>query len=588
LPNSPGLISPVINRKYLIKKRNRLLKILMKRKIISAGTYRLSIEEPIPETTSPFFITAPHLAQTLKSRFNIQSGFIYTTIQKKYQTWIENLIAQYLKYLSPRGIRNGAILVAETPTGKVRAYVGSQNFFDETNEGQNDGVISPRSTGSILKPFLYAAAIDEGLILPQTRIQDIPSYFGSFSPSNANKKYSGLVTAKEALIRSLNVPASRLLNAFGLNKFYLFLKSAGLSTLFRKPDEYGLTLILGGAEATLMDLTRIYCGLGNYGNFIPLELVYSENPSEENHYAAGPALLSPEASFLTLQMLKDVKRPGSEFYWEQYQSRYPIAWKTGTSYGQKDAWSIGVTPQWTIGVWIGNFDGEGNSDLSGASCAAPLMFEIFNYLPKPPGRNWFPESKLKFKSVKLCSDTGFIAGPDCSRTYTARAPHSVKPLKTCPYHRAIFTTMDEKFEVCSLCWKSIAHKKISRLFFPPDVTQYLRESGVILSDIPPHKTDCPAYSEHRTLQIIYPVPNANLWIPYDFNGNLQKVTLKVAHRVKNRAVFWYLDNIYRGVTRSKHKMAFDMGVGWHILEVVDAEGYRDKRKFHVSIRSPAR
>lgn len=580
LPNSPGLISPRSNRKELLKKKNFLLKTLFRKKVIDRETYLVSTQEPLAHKFSPFFMNAPHLSQTLKSQLNMKSGYIHTTIIQRHQVRIEELVRQHLLFLQSQGIYNGAALVVETPNRKVRAYVGSQDFFDRQYGGQNNGLISPRSTGSVLKPFLYALAMDEGVILPQTLIKDVPSYFGSFSPSNASQKYAGLISAKDALIHSLNVPASRLLNTYGLHKFYLFLKSAGMTTLFRKPDEYGLTLILGGAEATLFDLAKLYCGLANRGNFMPLALTRSDHPGTTG---TGFNMISPEACYLTLDILKDVRRPGSEFYWEQYQNRHPIAWKTGTSYGRRDAWSVGVTPQWTIAIWVGNFNGEGNPNLSGASCAAPLMFDIFNYLPKSPRYKWFDQSKINLKKVKLCLETGYIAGPHCPKTYWAKSPKSLKPLKPCPYHRTIFTTLDEKFQVCSLCWKPDEYKQTNRLFYPPDVSQYLREKGMILSRIPPHKADCPGNSETKAMQIIYPVQRAKIWIPRDFDGKLQKITFKVAHRIKNRTIYWYIDDIYQGHTRNNHKRAFEMEKGWHRLDVIDSEGNRDQRRFFITI-----
>jgi len=582
LPNSPGLISPAINREKLIKKRNSLLKKLLNRKIINSQTYNLSIQEPITNQLFSFFITAPHLAQTLKDRLGIHSGYIRTTIKKEFQVHIEQLLTRHLNFLHSQGIQNGAVLVAETRTGKVRAYLGSQDFFDSQNGGQNDGIFSSRSTGSILKPFLYALALDEGIILPPTLIKDIPSYFGTFSPSNANKKYDGLVTAKEALIKSLNVPASRLLNTYGIHEFYLFLKTAGMTTLFRKPDEYGLTLILGGAEANLYDLVKIYCGLGNGGNFIPLTI---QIPSKKTSRPQGIKLISPEACYLTLNMLKEVKRPGAEYYWEQYDNQFPVAWKTGTSYGQRDAWSAGVTPQWTVAVWVGNFSGEGNPNLSGASCAAPLMFDIFNYLPKSTGKHWFAKSGLVFRTEKICMDTGFKAGSSCQRTILINSPRTKLPLKTCPYHKTIFVTLDEKFSVCSLCWESDKKKPVKKIIFTPDVAQYLREKGVILSQIPPHQKKCPGLNESKSMQIIYPTQKSKIWIPRDFGGKLQKITLQVAHGIQNRPVYWYIDNIYRGKTIKSHKIALTLEKGWHKLLVVDSEGNRDWRKFFIAIRS---
>lgn len=580
LPNSPGMISPVMNRKELLQKRNRLLEKLSRKKVLSPEIYRSSIVEPLPGYRPSFFNLAPHLAQTLKESENQRPGHIHTYIKREYQQGIEKLVSRHLKYLNSRGIRNGSAIVVETATGRVRAYVGSQDFFDMENGGQVDGVTAPRSTGSILKPFLYALAMDEGLILPQTRIRDIPSYFGSFSPANADRKYNGLVSADEALIRSLNVPAVRLLNAYGFHQFFLFLEAAGLTTLFRRPDDYGLTLILGGAEASLFDLARLYRGLGSYGHFSPLRITKKDRLPDP-----APASISAEACYLTLNILRQLKRPGAEYYWDQYQHQYPLAWKTGTSYGQRDAWSVGVSPRWTIGVWVGNFSGEGNSNLSGAACAAPLMFDIFNSLPKGGDRHWFSRKGLRFRTVELCQETGFAAGPECERTIRIDGPRSVKPLRRCPFHHSIFVTPDEKYSVCSRCWQPGNYRKIKKLIYPPDVSQYLREAGVILAHLPPHRPGCPGQNQSRPLQILYPVPNARIWLPRDFSGDLQKITLRVAHRSRNRHIFWYLDDVYQGKTRDPHKLAVPFKAGWHRLTVVDEDGNRQTRKFYVAVKS---
>ncbi|MCK4890035.1 MAG: hypothetical protein KAS97_08890, partial [Candidatus Aminicenantes bacterium] len=395
------------------------------------------------------------------------------------------------------------------------------------NNGQVDGARAARSSGSILKPFLYALAIDEGAVLEKTILKDIPSYFGSFSPSNASMKFSGVVTVKEALIRSLNVPAVRLLNFYGLHKFYLFLKSSGLTSLVRDPDDYGLTLILGGAETKLTDLVRLYRGLGNYGRFSPL--VFSPDYKQRGETRD---LITPEASYLTLNMMRELKRPGAEFYWEQYQSKTPIAWKTGTSYGQRDAWSVGVSPEWTIGVWIGNFRGEGNPEIAGYSCAAPLMFDIFNYLPKERSGEWFERDSLNFKQVELCSKTGFLAGENCEDTVVEDAPPGPGVVPLCPYHKSVYVTLDEKYSVCSLCWTEGKYKKVKKLLFPPDVSQFLREKGDIVDSIPPHTKGCSFGSDSNPIQILYPVKNARILIPVDFKRKVQNITIRVAHKFK--------------------------------------------------------
>ncbi len=602
LPNAPGLISPSINSEDLTRKRNRLLRELLDEKIINRETFRLAVLESVPSGVVVFPFYAAHLARRVKEMNQGKNGYIHTTIDLRYQAAIENLLAQQVKYLKGYGIRNGAALLVENSTGEVRAYAGSQNFFDSTSTGQVDGVQAPRSTGSILKPFLYALSMDDGLVLPQTVIKDVPSYFGSFSPANYDEKFNGLVTAHEALTRSLNVPAVRLLNAYGLYPFYLFLQNAGLHSLFRTPDDYGLPLILGGAEASLWDLARLYRSLAEYGAFTDLKIFEDQTPEPKGSKPAAPRagmrrtaeiaqshnkiprLISPGACYLTLEILRELKRPGAEYYWEQYQNQWPLAWKTGTSYGQRDAWAIGVSPQWTIAVWVGNFDGEPNGHLSGAACAGPLLFDIFNYLPKDPRRSWFTAPGEDLQQVKICRETGFLAGPDCPQTETVDAPLGMKPLKICPYHKAVYVTSDEKYQVCSLCWEAGKYKKMVLPFYPPDVAQYLRERGHILADIPPHLPACPALEENQPLQIVYPAQNARLWIPRDLDGQLQKVTLRVAHRQQNRFIYWYLDNHYLGSSEKRHVKAIALSAGWHVLEVLDEDGNRDRKRFYVSLR----
>jgi penicillin-binding protein 1C len=582
LPNAPGLISPHTNPQLLRAKRDSLLGKLLAKGNIDQDTYRLALQEEVPKASKPFPMLAPHLAQFLKTREAKKTAIIRTNIKKEIQQRVENLVREHSIYLNRLGIHNAAALVAETQTGKVRAYVGSQNFFDESSQGQVDGVRAPRSSGSLLKPFLYALSIDEGIILPQTLLNDTPTFYGAFSPSNADEKFSGMVTAKEALVRSLNVPGVRLLYTYGLYRFYSFLKSAGLTTLFRTADDYGLPLIIGGAETTVWDMAVLFRGLASGGQFRPLQILkISENSDRRD---AFPSLISPGACYLTLNMLRELERPGAEYYWQQYQNQYPLAWKTGTSYGQRDAWAVGVSPQWVIAVWTGNFNGEGNANLAGSSCAGPLLFDIFNSLPKDPQKIWFEKPFKDLTLQEICQDTGFLAGEHCERRITVEVPASMKTLKICPYHHTIHVNNDQTYQVCSLCWQPGNHRKISCLNFPPDVVQYLRTRGQVISSIPPHNPSCPAQSESSPLQILYPPKNSRLWVPRDFNGRLQKVILRAAHREKSRILYWYLDNRFLGSSIDKHTKAVELRKGWHILEVIDEVGNRYRQRFYAGLR----
>ncbi len=579
LPNAPGLISPINNPQNLIVKRNMLLKQLMNRGLIDKATFELACREEIPDHSIPLGFSAPHLARHLK--MNSENATIFkTTIDKKLQEEIENIVAIHGNYLENQGIKNACALVVETQTGKVAAYIGSDDFFDADAKGQVDGVFASRSSGSILKPFLYALSMDEGYILPQTLIKDVPSHYGAFSPANADLNYRGIVPASQALIQSLNVPAVRLLYQYGYEPFYYFLKEAGVSTLFRHYEDYGLSLILGGAETTLWEMAALYRGLANYGKFESVHLLADENIGQKFQ----KNLISPGASYLTLNILNELNRPGSEAYWQQYQNQWPLAWKTGTSYGQRDGWAVGVNPQWTIAVWVGNFEGQGNANLSGSGCAGPILFEIFNYLPKDPALNWFVKPQDDLDKVDICMETGYLASKYCPHIVSVDAPVHMKTLKICPYHRQIFVNHSEDKQVCSLCWQNIDYHSIVKLIYPPDVCQYLRKNGRIVESLPPHMSSCPAFAQGNPLQIIYPQEQAALWIPRDFSGTLQKVNLKAAHQQKDCQIYWYLDDNYKGCSKEIHEFALLLDKGWHELEVVDEIGNRDRIKFYANLR----
>lgn len=579
LPNAPGLISPDINPGLLKARRDRLLAALFREGVLDRESYELARLEPLPAGSHPFRMLAPHLGQWLKDQHAPAGGLLRTTIDRQHQENVEAILARHIKYLARQGIANGAALVADTRSGAVLAYAGSQDFFDFAADGQVDGVQAPRSSGSLFKPFLYALAIDEGILLPQTQLKDVPTYYGAFSPSNATEAYDGIVTAKEALVRSLNVPAVRLLYGYGIQPFYLFLQSNRLTTLIRPASEYGLPLILGGAEVSVWEMARFFRGLGSGGRVGQLQVLQA--PAAETRPGEQGAAISPMACYLTLNMLRELQRPGAEYYWEQYQNQWPLAWKTGTSYGQRDAWAVGVSPQWTIAVWVGNFSGDGNANLAGAKCAGPLLFDLFNYLPKDPGQAWFARPAGESQTLMLCRESGYLAGENCPDPVPAEAPRFMKPLRRCPYHQAVYLDSAETYQVCSLCWENGNYHRVSRLIYPPDVVQYLRRRGQVVSDLPPHHPDCPGQSGQPGAQILYPQENTRIWLPRDFGGVLQKVILRAAHRDRESRIYWYLDRRYLGSTAARHELAVELQEGWHQLEIIDESGQRDRKRFWV-------
>lgn len=567
LPNAPGFIFPSSHQAQLKEKRDELLLKLKLKNIITEEEYELSLLEKIPNEIIPFPLYAPHLGDRIHQESDLD--LVRTTIDLEIQHETSFFVQQHAARMAQLGIRNVSALVVNNQTGGVAAYVGSQDYHDLEKNGRVDGIVAWRSSGSILKPLLYALAIDEGHILPQTLIQDVPSYYNSFSPSNASEKFSGVAPASEALIHSLNIPAVRLLYAYGIPKFYYQLKDAGVSSLFRSPEAYGLPLILGGAEVTAWDMAKLYRGLANGGVF------------QDIHYLQGAErtfkrqVVSRGSTLLVLEELKELIRPGHEFYWKKYSSQRPVAWKTGTSYGHKDAWAVGTTPRWTVVVWVGNFDGESNKGIAGMQSAGPLLFNIFKVLPG--GRaDWFTPKQTDYVKVETCQHTGFYAGRNCPDVVEVDAPKRMKPLKVCPYHHKYHIEND--YAVCSRCWNGNQQARY-QLTFTPTINYYLKQNGNLVSQIPPHNPLCQASQEQDVLEIIYPLDNANIFVPKDFNGEYQLLVAKVASQFPERELFWFLDDELIGSTTKKGTFPLQLKKGMHELTVVDVKGNRDKVRF---------
>ena len=582
LPNSPSLINPTRSRKRLKEKRNRLLDKLYRKEIIDRRTCQLAKAEEIPDRELPFDLAAPHLARRLKQQS--EEDMIRTTINKQLQLKINGLVQNYMSKMQQWGINNCAVLITDTKTGAVKSYIGSNDYFDQQHSGKIDGVQMKRSSGSILKPFLYALAIDEGLILPESKLKDIPISYGAYSPYNANYQFNGVVKARKALVNSLNAPAVSLLDQYGIEEFYDFLKEAGISTLFRNAKEYGLPLVLGGAEVKMWDIAALYQGLGNFGRFSELHVTQKQ----ADLFAADNSqqLISQGAAYLTLDIIDDLKRPGQDYFWRNYASQWRIAWKTGTSYGNRDAWAVGTAPDWTITVWLGNFNGQENKELSGLNAAAPLFFEIFNSLNKDYYQDFFDRPDNSLEEIKVSAQTGYrleqqIIDQGLADLTIVLAPKSAKPLRYSPYEKIVYTNQAKTTEVCSLCWDRSDLNKSLEVVYPPQVVEYLEARGNDVYTALPHKSSCPTVTAANPIEFIYPQSNSIISIPRGSSGDYQQVNFKVAHSGEDSKLFWYLDQQYLGSTKDKHQKLLLPSSGGHRIYVVDQEGNDREIKFYI-------
>jgi penicillin-binding protein 1C len=380
LPNSPSLIYPGRNPSKLLSKRNHLLNQLHRSGVIDFSTCELAKAEPLPQKPYPLPQLAPHLVE--RAVKDGQKGTrVRSTLSIQFQQKVNDILSLHYPQLKANEIGNAAAIVLEVSTGNVIAYAGNIPFSG-TNENGQDIIMSPRSTGSILKPFLYAAMLNDGLLLPGSLVPDIPMQIGGFIPENYSLTYDGAVPARRALARSLNIPAVKMLQSYGYDQFCTLLRRIGMTTLSKPADHYGLSLILGGAEADLWDLAGIYASLartlnhfnetGKYdkNDFHPANYLFRE---ETSRAAPGSrsSVFDAASIYLTFEAMVEVARPDEELQWRQFSSSSRIAWKTGTSFGNRDAWSVGVTPGYVVAVWVGSELRLQSCSISSGCCPHP-------------------------------------------------------------------------------------------------------------------------------------------------------------------------------------------------------------------------
>ena len=581
LPNSPALIYPGRNHNKLFEKRNRLLNKLMKEGIINQTTCDLSKAEPLPEKPFPLPQLAKHLLERAVKEGNSGQN-IRSSIDIHIQEKLNEIIQTHYQYLKSNEIHNAAALVLDVNTGKVLAYTGNTNGDNNREHGNNvDIIMAPRSTGSILKPYLYAGMLTDGLLLPTTLVPDIPMQIGGFVPENYNLTYDGAVPAKQALARSLNIPAVKMLQTYGVEQFYTLLKNMGMNSLTKTSSHYGLSLILGGAEAKLWDLAGIYASMArtlnhfplhngkyNKADFHPPTYLETDIMSEEK-FTSQSSWLDAASIWLTFEAMVEVSRPDEDLQWQQFTSSSKVAWKTGTSFGNRDAWSIGITPDYVVAVWVGNASGEGRPGLTGVGTAAPVLFDIFKTL-RP--RNWFEMPKTEMSQIPVCRYSGYRASSICETTEMSWVPKKGLKTKVCPYHQIVHLDKSGKFQVNSSCESVDNIQNLSWFVLPPVQEWFFKSKNPFYKVLPPYRPDCISGMETRSMDMIYPANNSKIYIPVELDGKTGSAVFKVAHRNPQTKVYWHLDNNFIGSTSQYHQMSLAPEKGKHILTLVDEKG----------------
>lgn len=573
LPNQPSLVRPGKHAERLKTKRNKLLQDLFLRKKIDEETYRLSIEEPVPEKPAPLPQTALHYVEFLKKKTEgavtaeYSTGKLHktqkhiTSINYALQKNLFEIAEQRCEKFSLSGVHNIAILVLANETGNILAYIGNTGV--NSTYGKNahvDMVQAKRSSGSLLKPFLFAGLLDSGALLPEQLMIDIPTKIAGYSPQNSTHIYMGAVPACKALSYSLNVPFVRALREFTVPAFLDLLKRAGFTTFTRSAEEYGLPLILGGGEITLFEITD------NYRKLM----------QKSRHKPCGKFPFSEAACRLTLDALAEGNRPEEESIWQLYAQGQKIAWKTGTSYGNKDAWTIGVTPKYTVGIWCGNATGEGRPEITSTNLAAPILFEIFNLLPKS---DWQALQTLDFEFIDVCAHSGYVASKFCDNKKRIVKPARTHCQGVCPYCRAVSLTPDGKFQAAASDIKDFP--KIENRFVLPAAPEYFyMQTHHSYVPLPPHLPGSTVNTADE-FEILFPENGTKMYIPIELDGSEGALVAQAAHKDSSITIYWDLDGEYLGGTQTYHQMKIRAESGTHILTLTDSRGNVRKRTFTV-------
>lgn len=569
LPNAPSAMHVRKNRPALLQKRNRLLTKLYQSGKMDEMTYQLAIDEPLPNEPYPLPQLAPHAVSNLQIERPGQRHV--TTIDASLQIKVEHILNRWHNEFSHNKIQNIAAVVFDVEKGEVMAYCGNVNFGTRQAGTQVDIIRAPRSSGSILKPFLYQMMLQEGDILPETLVPDIPIMVQGFQPQNFNLRFDGAVPASLALSRSLNLPSVNMLRQYSVPKFLGDLRSMGFGTLNFPADHYGLTLILGGGEVNLWETSVAYLRMAQSVVFHDREQQRSDRfdwgqvplftEKDANQFNTG-------ASWQTLEALIHVNRP-EEIDWRSIPSMRKVAWKTGTSYGFRDAWAVGVTPEYVVGVWTGNASGEGRPGLTGTGTSALVMFDIFNLLGHT---SWFEKPYDVFETAEVCGVSGHLAGRHCDNVEKIQILPAGFRTKACPYHTIVHLSEDERYRVFANCYPADRMVRKTWFVLPPIQEWFYRRRHPSYRTLPHLSPSCAGNQTARPMEFIYPNTHHPIRLSRQMDGSIGAIALELAHRQSNAIVYWHLNDTYLGSTQFFHRMSIIPEAGRHLITVVDEWG----------------
>ena len=528
IPNDPNSLRLDRSNEEIIKNRNYWINKFKQEKIFSSADLKDALGEPVERNRYAIPVSAPHFSYYVKDNFN--GDILNTTLDLSIQQTAENILLRNARRVYYKGITNGAVLVIDNKNSSVVAYCGSADFFDEGSFGQVNGVTAIRSPGSTLKAALYAYAFDDGNLTPQMKFADIPTDFHGYQPENYDLKFYGNVSTEFALVNSLNIPAVKLLEQVGLNNFVNFLEGCGFNQIQKQKNKLGLSMILGGCGTNLQELTRLFSAFAKKGKLYPLNFISTENEDD------GEQIFSEASSYLVANILSGMSR--SDIADLSNYSKLPkFAWKTGTSYGKRDAWAIGFNPNYTIGVWMGNFNGVGSPNLSGAEAAVPLLFDLFNAIDYNSDVKWF-EAPEELITREVCSESGLIPTQFCTNVTRDFAIKDQSHNEVCNIHKPVYVNLDETIQYCTGCLPPSDYKKAVYAVYQPELTVWLSKNKYDYHLPPPHNPNCTAKFAEGGPKILSPSEDYEYFLE---RNSGQEILLLAASDSRVKTHYWYVN-----------------------------------------------
>ena len=563
IPNRPNSLVMGKDNARIVVERNKWLRRFGEGQLFPEATIRDALAEPLNAYRHPAPDDIPQLSWRLRASLPAVLD-IQSTIDPKMQLKAEQITTNYVAMLKLQNVYNAAVLVVDNETHEVVTYIGSPDFKDRAHQGEVDGVKALRSPGSTLKPFLYGLSYDAGLATPQTVIADVPINISGYSPENYDLQFRGNVTVDDALRHSLNIPAVKTLQAYGVPRFTQNLGGAGFLSVWQQRKKVGLSMILGGVTVRLQELTALFSSFGNGGKYHSLQWI----AAGVKDTASGYQVLSPEADYMVCKTLCELSRPDLPNGYDASRRMPRIAWKTGTSYGRKDAWSIGFNAHYTIGVWLGNFDGKGVTSLSGAATATPLLFELFNAIDNNAGADWLvapPGLATRF----VCKETGKVPADFCAEQVMDYYIPGVSPAAHCDHQREVWVSADGSFSYCTTCLPAGGYATKTYPNISPELTAFYDTHHIGYQKIPPHNPAC-ARTFDGQAPVINTLQNGMTYLIVDKDKQQLQLGCTTANDVEQ--VYWYVNDKFFASAKRGEKIFFKPDASVNRITCTDDKG----------------